>query len=156
MSAPTPVYLPIKLEEKLTEIRQRSLDGQHQVYDPVRKKFVAWQPEEMVRQLLIQYLAGVYQIPYSRMAVERGMTINGQRKRFDLVVYDKNGRPWLLAECKAFDVTISTHTAIQMANYNSQLLCPYLLMTNGPVSLLAKVDFNTGEVQFLSTFPEQV
>ncbi|MBK7007201.1 MAG: type I restriction enzyme HsdR N-terminal domain-containing protein [Saprospiraceae bacterium] len=84
------------------------------------------------------------------------MMINGYRKRFDLVIYDKKGCPWMLAECKAFDVTISTHTAIQMANYNSQLLCPYLLMTNGPACLLCKVEFHTGEVQFLSTFPEPV
>jgi hypothetical protein len=156
MPTQTPIYLSIRLEDKLEEIRQRTLDGQHQVYDPVRKKFVAWQPEEMVRQLLILYLAGVFNIPYSRMAVERGLVINGQRKRFDLVIYDKKGKPWMLAECKAFDVTISTQTAIQTAHYNSQLLCPYLLMTNGPVCLLCKVDFNSGEVQFLSSFPESV
>ena len=53
MPTQTPIYLSIRLEDKLEEIRQRTLDGQHQVYDPVRKKFVAWQPEEMVRQLLI-------------------------------------------------------------------------------------------------------
>jgi hypothetical protein len=80
MPTQTPIYLSIRLEDKLEEIRQRTLDGQHQVYDPVRKKFVAWQPEEMVRQLLILYLAGVNNIPYSRIAVERGLVINGQRK----------------------------------------------------------------------------
>ncbi|MBK7007202.1 MAG: hypothetical protein IPH36_00270 [Saprospiraceae bacterium] len=53
-------------------IKHRNAEGQHQVYDPVRKKYVAWQPEEMVRQLLILYLAEVFKIPYSRMAVERG------------------------------------------------------------------------------------
>jgi hypothetical protein len=79
-----------------------------------------------------------------------------KEKRFDLVIYDKKGKPWMLAECKAFDVIISTQTAIQTAHYNSQLLCPYLLMTNGPVCLLCKVDFNSGEVQFLSSFPESV
>ena len=156
MSPPKPLYFPIRLEDKLPEIRQRTLGGQHQVYDPVRKKFVVWQPEEMVRQVLIQYLSSTHQIPYSRMAVERGMMINGQRKRFDLVIYDKKGCPWMLAECKAFDVTLSSHTAIQTANYNSLLLCPYLLMTNGPTCLLCKVVFLTGEVQFLSTFPEPV
>lgn len=154
MSSPSTIYFSIQIDKMLPEIRQRNRDGQHQVYDPVRKKYVVWQPEEMVRQLLIQYLHKVYQVPLSRMAVERGMMIQGQRKRFDLVIFDKLGKPWMLAECKAFDVSLNANTAIQTAIYNSKLECPFLLMSNGPVCLLCAVNFKTREVEFLDRFPD--
>ena len=53
------------------------------------------------------------------------------RRRFDVVVFDQHGKPWMLCECKAPDVPITQATLHQIARYNSTLQAPYLLVTNG-------------------------
>jgi hypothetical protein len=121
------------------------------IFDPIRKKNIIAQPEEMVRQLIIQYFTVENIFPLSRMAVEKKLTIDGQLKRFDLLVFDRLGQPYLLVECKSFDVALTDKTMRQIAVYNQKLRCPYLLVSNGIQSMYCAVDFASGEVTYLDT-----
>ncbi len=102
------------------------------VWDPVRKGWYVFQPEEEVRQYLIRWLIEQKGISMGRIAVEKEISYRGTRRRFDLVVFDADGKPWLLCECKAPQVPITQDTINQIARYNQALDAPLLLVTNGP------------------------
>ncbi len=121
------------------------------IFDPIRKKNIVAQPEEMVRQLIIQYFISENIFPLSRMAVEKKLSIDGMVKRFDVLVFDKQGAPYLLVECKSFGVPLADKTMRQIAVYNQKLRCPYLLVSNGIQSLYCVVDFDNGNVSYLDS-----
>ncbi len=126
--------------------RTRHLGGQLQIFDPVRKKYVALTPEEWVRQHLILYLNSEKQVPLHMMASERGLSINRMTKRFDLVVYNLSGKPALIVECKAPTVALSEDVFFQIARYNLALKVNYLLVSNGLQHLFGVIDYSTGNL----------
>ncbi|MBN1985491.1 MAG: type I restriction enzyme HsdR N-terminal domain-containing protein, partial [Prolixibacteraceae bacterium] len=67
--------------------------GKEQIFDPIRKKYVALTPEEWVRQNFIQYLIREKKYPSSLMAVEKKLLVNKQPQRFDLLIYNRKGQP---------------------------------------------------------------
>ena len=101
------------------------------VFDIIRKKFILLTPEEWVRQHLVHFLANDRGFPLSRIAVERGLKVNGLKKRFDVLIFDSLGMPQLLAECKAPDIKLSEETLMQVSVYNSHFGAGHLLVTNG-------------------------
>ncbi|MFA6260792.1 MAG: type I restriction enzyme HsdR N-terminal domain-containing protein [Bacteroidia bacterium] len=105
-------------------------ENSNYVFDIIRKKFVLLTPEEWVRQHTLNYLIHDLHCPSSLIAVERGLEVNGLRKRFDLMVYQQ-GKPFLLVECKAPTIRLHQPAAMQIAVYNSHFNCRYLWLTNG-------------------------
>ena len=55
----------------------------------------------------------------------------GSSTRFDLVVYDDYLKPWMLVECKAPEVPITTATLEQLLRYQRVLQCRYWVLYNG-------------------------
>ncbi len=116
-----PAYVPkVKIE----------LDKEF-IFDEVRKQWVLLTPEEWVRQNFLQYLIQVKKYPASLIAVEKEIFLNDLKKRFDIVVYDKNTRPWMLIECKEMNVVLNKSVLNQVLRYNINLQVPYLVLTNG-------------------------
>lgn len=111
--------------------RTEEREGLKLIFDEVRKKMVALTPEEWVRQHVIHYLIYTLHYPKSLIAVERGFTVNGLRKRFDLVVFSKGGRPLLMIECKSPTEQLNEKVFRQMATYNLQLKAGYFWLSNG-------------------------
>ncbi|NTW23282.1 MAG: type I restriction enzyme HsdR N-terminal domain-containing protein [Lentimicrobium sp.] len=125
-------------------LRTRQQGGQLQIFDPIRKKFVALTPEEWVRQNLIQYLSINKNIPLHMMACERGLVVNRMTKRFDLLVYNTSGKPVMIVECKAPSVVLSDDVYFQIARYNLALKVNYLLVSNGIQHVFGVVDYSSG------------
>jgi hypothetical protein len=121
------------------------------VFDPVRRKWVALTPEEHVRQYIIQHLAGM-QYPMALMAVEKGITVGRLSKRFDIVVYGRDHKPWMLVECKAPGVPVSEHTLRQLLGYHSTVQCGYWLLTNGHETFCADAR-NAAGIVWLQSLP---
>jgi hypothetical protein len=144
----------IDLSSYSAELRLRKQDGKRQVYDPVRKKFVAFTPEEFVRQLLIAYLLKEKNYNINRIAAEKSITYNGMPRRFDLVVFDKEMHPFLFAECKSADQPINLAVFEQANRYNSSLKVPYLLVTNGPDIHCCRMDYEEKSYAFLEEIPD--
>ena len=100
------------------------------LWDSLRKKWVAATPEEGVRQNLIEYCTDDLGYPRRRMAAEKALSLAGNT-RFDLVVYNEDLKPWLLAECKAPEVPLTTATLEQLLRYHRVLQCRYWVLYNG-------------------------
>lgn len=118
-----------------------------QVFDPLRRKWVAATPEEEVRQWFIGVLQGPLAVPATVMMSEVGMsygpaqtTLDGRtrykRFRADIVAYDRAGKPLLLVECKRPEVDLDAYVLAQAQRYDSVLDVRYILLTNGSRTLL--------------------
>jgi len=135
-------------------LRIRMKGEKQEVFDNVRKKFVALTPEEWVRQDFIHYLTDHRKVPRSLIAVEASLRYHRLKKRSDIVVYGKDGAPCLVVECKAPEVTMTQAVFDQVAMYNMSLKVPFLAVTNGMVHFACYIDHVTGRITFLKEIPE--
>lgn len=106
-------------------------EGRIFVFDIIRKKEVVLTEEEWVRQHILYLLINGLNYPKGLIRVESGHSLNSLQKRTDLIVYNNNGLPALLVECKAPSVKIDHKTASQILIYNKTVNAKYLLLTNG-------------------------
>lgn len=130
--------------------------GKSLIFDPLRKKWLSLQPEEFVRQCLILWLQQQMKYPLQKMAIERGIAVNGQLRRYDLLVYDNKMQPWMLIECKAPRTKLSDRVFEQVGIYNwfdQGLKVPYLLITNGISAICSRVDYEDQKWCLLDALP---
>lgn len=123
------------------------------IFDPIRKKWLLLQPEELVRQLMLQFLTTEKGYNKNRVKVEKYLKVNTLSKRCDILVYDAAMMPFLLVECKAPQVSLNDAVFLQMASYNLPLRVPFLMMTNGLVAYCCKVDYETASFSELPEVP---
>ena len=124
-----------------------------EVFDPVRRKYFLLNPEELVRQLLLRYLLTETGIPRSRMAVERKVKVGKLEKRFDLLLFDHQGQPVMVIECKRATEALDQAVIDQAGRYNTTLKAPFLMVTNGLQHLVFQIDFTNGKFIRLPHFP---
>lgn len=134
-------------------LRLRQTGGRREIYDPVRRKYFLLQPEEWVRQLVLQYLMAERRYPLGKMRVEAGLTLNGLQKRCDILVYDAQFQPYLLVECKAAHIPLSQAAFDQVARYNLVYRVPYLMVTNGRDTYICEIFRDTEGYRFLEAVP---
>ena len=120
-----------KLNLPQYEFKFKMLGQITQIFDIVRKKYTALTPEEWVRQHIIHFLIHEKGFPASLIGVEKGIVFNGLKKRVDILIFDRNAKPFMIVECKAPQVKISQEVFDQASIYNLQLNVKFLLVTNG-------------------------
>ncbi len=111
--------------------RLRRHQQQEQIWDLIRRRWVALTPEEWVRQHFIHFLVEVSGYPAALLAVEKTIRQGELSRRFDIVVFSRHHRPWLLVECKEPAVPLSQAVLDQALRYNLSLQVPFLAITNG-------------------------
>jgi hypothetical protein len=121
----------IKIDYPPYQPRIKKEDDKEFIFDEVRKKWVVLTPEEWVRQNFLQYLIQVKKYPASLIAVEKEIAVSDTKKRFDIVVYNKNHLPFIIVECKEMEVALDKSTLDQVLRYNMNLKVDYLIITNG-------------------------
>ena len=121
----------IKIEYPAYQPKIKEEGGKELIFDEIRKRWVILTPEEWVRQNFLQYLIHVKKYPASLIAVEKEIKLGELKKRFDIVVYDKHTKPWMIIECKEMNVTLDKTVLDQVLRYNITLQVPYLIITNG-------------------------
>ena len=141
------------LRYKSKLVMRKDKTGKIEVYDIVRKKYIILQPEELVRQLVIHYLIDEKKGPLSKMRSEMGLTVNGLAKRCDILIFDKELKPYFLVECKAANVPIDQTTFEQIARYNLPLQVPYLMVTNGLATYCCRIKEDKLGWDFLAEIP---
>ena len=133
--------------------RLKNSENKVSIFDTIRKKFVILQPEEWVRQHCVQFLIEVKGYPKSLINVEKEITINSLKKRYDIVVYNSDGSIHLIVECKAPKININQETFNQIARYNLELNASYLMVTNGLNHYYCQMDFKNERYLFLTEIP---
>lgn len=106
------------------------------VWDPCRKIYVLYTPEEHVRQSCIEILNRHYGYPLQKIAVEREFQINSRLKRFDLLLFNKANDPFVLIECKAPQIPLDETVFEQISRYHYRIKASYLAVTNGQEMLV--------------------
>ena len=143
-----------KLSFPTYDFRFKSRENKICIFDVIRKKFVVLQPEEWVRQHVVQYLMQEKGYPKSLINVEKQLTINSIKKRYDVVVFKNDGSIHALVECKAPKVRITQYTFDQIARYNMKLKADYLMVTNGMEHFYCKMDYKEEKYHFLEHIPD--
>lgn len=136
------------------EFKLREQNGQNQIFDVFRKKYVALTPEEWVRQNFLIYLVKEKNYPQSLISVEAGLKLYKRSKRTDIVVYDKQGSPVLIVECKAPEIKINQNAFDQIVRYNIAIKVKYLIVTNGLEHFCCTLDYENNSYLFLQEIPE--
>ncbi len=142
----------IQLDISDIALQLRNNGEKTQVFDPVRKRWLVLTPEEHVRQYIIQILTQKLQYPPALLSVEKQIEVNGMIKRFDVVVYNRDHKPWMLVECKAPEIAVSESTLQQLLNYQRNIQCRYWLLTNGHQTYCADAN-NIEAISWLSELP---
>jgi hypothetical protein len=105
--------------------------GKELIFCIIRKRWAVITPEEWVRQNFLLYLTEVLKYPLSLIAVEKQLKLGDLKKRFDIVVYDKLAKPFMIVECKEMNVPLSEKVLHQVLRYNISLQTKVLVITNG-------------------------
>ena len=134
--------------------RLKNTENRTHIFDVVRKKFVVLQPEEWVRQHVIHFLMETKGYPISLINIEKQLTINGLRKRYDIIVFNKDGAIDMLIECKAPQVEINQKVFDQIAIYNLQVKSNYLMVTNGINHYYCQINHDEEKYTFLKEIPD--
>lgn len=143
----------IKIEYPPFEPRIKTAEGKEFIFDGFRKRWVVLTPEEWVRQNFLQYLTLVKKYPASLIAVEKEIKLGDLKKRFDIVVYDNNTKPWMIVECKEMNTVLDKSVLDQVLRYNINLQVPYLVITNGLYCFA--FGFGAGKMVEIMTLPAQ-
>lgn len=121
----------INIEYPAPNFRVKQEEGKEWIFDALRKKWVVLTPEEWVRQNFIQYLIQMKNYPVSLMAIERELKIGSVKRRFDILIFDREQKPWLMVECKSMETSLDEKVFEQLLHYNLAVPVPYLVITNG-------------------------
>lgn len=146
-SSEIPIVFP-EFEYKLTQ-----KDGKLFIYDSIAKKYRSLTPEEWVRQHCLNYLTVHLNYPASNIQIERNHKIDQLNRRTDIQVYDSLGQVYMLIECKAPHVEISSVTFQQASQYQKKNQAKYLVLTNGLKNYIYEIDNSKQQAQELAQFP---
>ena len=135
---------PIKIQEK---------GEKRQIFDFLRRKWVALTPEEWVRQHFTHYLTEQKGYPKTLLANEVELRIGEKRLRCDTLLYNKELRPRMIVEYKAPTIQIQQKTFDQISVYNLLLKVDYLVVSNGLHHYCCKMDYERQSYQFLEDIP---
>ena len=128
-------------------------DGKRQIFDILRRSYVALTPEEWVRQHFVHYLINEKGYPQSLMANETAIQLNNIKLRCDTVVYDKQLKPRAIVEYKAPTVELKQEVFVQIARYNLVLKVDYLIVSNGIKHYCCKMDYENSCYKFVNEIP---
>jgi len=143
-----------KLNLPNAELKIKLVEETTQVFDEVRKKYFKLTHEEWVRQNFIHYLKKDKNYPFGLMGVEKMVKYNSLKTRADILIYNREGMPSVIVECKAPNVEITQDAFNQIAKYNYKLRVKYLVVTNGLKHFCCDMDYENNKITFLEEIPE--
>ena len=136
------------------EIKLRGTKAQPQIFDILRKKYIALTPEEWVRQHFVHFLVEHKGYPAALMANEIQLKVGEKTLRADSVLYSRDLKPRIIIEYKAPHIPITQKVFDQISIYNMLLHVDYLVVSNGLQHYICKMDYNDKKYLFLEDIPD--
>ncbi|MBK5278864.1 MAG: type I restriction enzyme HsdR N-terminal domain-containing protein [Bacteroidia bacterium] len=128
--------------------------GKVYIFDNIRKKYVVLTQEEWVRQHFVNYLIQELKYPKSLFRIEGSISYNRLQKRSDILIYNRQGKPWMLIECKSPDIKLSQRAFNQVAVYNMTIGAEFIAVTNGMIHYCYVALKQGSDIKFLDEFPQ--
>jgi hypothetical protein len=128
-------------------------EGNQMILDPLRRRYVKLTPEEWVRQNFVQYLIDRGKYPAGLIGIEIMFGFNKMKKRVDILVHDRSGKPVMIVECKSYDILLEDEVFDQIAVYNMKYNVPYIVVTNGIKHYAGKYRLNEPRPDYLLYIP---
>ena len=123
------------------------------VFDAIRDKILVLTPEEWVRQHLVAYFINHLGYPKNLFSLEIGSIYNQRKKRSDIVIYDREGKIWMLVECKAAHIAINQKVLEQALVYCTTWKPTYLVLSNGLKHIIVSFGVEINQVKIIENFP---
>jgi hypothetical protein len=126
-------------------------NGRRYIFDKIRKTWLLLTEEEWVRQNFVNWLVNELHYPSAFIAIEKEIQLHDLKKRFDILVYDKDHQPWMMVECKGADVPLSEDVLQQVLRYNVSVPVKFIVITNGKITVAWEKD--AGELKLADRMP---
>ncbi|HKB42863.1 MAG TPA: type I restriction enzyme HsdR N-terminal domain-containing protein [Chitinophagaceae bacterium] len=121
----------ISIQFPQPEFRIKKEENKEFIFDALRKKWLLLTPEEWVRQNFVQYLIKIKNYPSALIALEKEIWLGELKKRFDVLIYNKDHKPWMMIECKGGEIKLNDAVLQQALRYNISVPVEFIVITNG-------------------------
>jgi len=136
------------------EIKLREQGGKQQIFDFLRRRYVALTPEEWVRQHFVHYLVEHKEFPKGLLANEVELRVGEKKLRCDTLLYNKALQPQMIVEYKAPHIELTQRVFDQITIYNFLLKVDYLVVSNGLRHYCCRMDYEHRSYTFLQDIPD--
>ena len=136
------------------EVKVRETNGRRQIFDMLRRRWVALTPEEWVRQHFVHFLTDYKGYPKGLLQNEVELTLGEKRLRCDTLLYNRQLVPRMIVEYKSPSVEITQRVFDQITAYNTLLKVDYLVVSNGLTHFCCRIDHEKREYSFLRNIPD--
>lgn len=127
------------------------------IFDQLRRRWVRLTPEEWVRQNFVQYLINEGKYPAGLIGIEMTFNFNRMKRKADILVHDRTGKPVMIIECKSHEIEISDfyedRVYDQVGEYNMGFKVPYAVVTNGMLHYAFHFNTEMGKYEYLLEIP---
>ena len=103
------------------DIKLRKNSQRYEIFDFLRRKYVALTPEEWVRQHFTHFLVEQKDYPRGLLANEVELRVGEKKLRCDTLLYNKEMQPIMIIEYKAPEIEITQRVFDQITVYNRLL-----------------------------------
>ena len=135
------------------DVKIRGTREKPEIFDFLRRRYVALTPEEWVRQHFTHWLVDHKGYPKGLLGNEVALQCGDKTVRCDSIVYGNDQRPLMICEYKAPSVPISQHVFSHISAYNLLLHVDYLVVSNGLQHYCLRMDYEHQTYQFLTNIP---
>ena len=136
------------------DAKVRTHAGKSEIFDFLRRRYVALTREEWVRQHFVHFLVGHKGYPKGLLANELELRIGEKRLRCDTLLYNNMLQPQMIVEYKAPEIGITQRVFDQITVYNMLLRVDYLIVSNGLQHYCCRMDYDRGTYTFLPDIPD--
>ena len=135
------------------DVKIRGTREKPEIFDFLRRRYVALTPEEWVRQHFTHWLVDHKGYPKGLLANEVALKKKEKTVRCDSIVYGNDQRPLMIIEYKAPTISLSQRVFTQISAYNLLLHVDYLVVSNGLQHYCLRMDYEHLTYQFLTNIP---
>ena len=136
------------------DVKVRGTREKPEIFDFLRKRYVALTPEEWVRQHFTHWLVEHKGFPKGLLGNEIALKCGEKTLRCDSILYNKDAKPQMIIEYKAPTVSVTQRVFNQISVYNLLLHVDYLVVSNGIQHYCCKMDYESQTYRFLDDIPD--